>query len=462
MAKIRKIYDQTIKPDGSKTTIYPITSTRAVYTPEGETLDSYIKDGYFHGADLAGYKVVYELSELPLEETPFGYLMDSNLYVWVGTNGDTLDGKYQNCGPFKGPKGDPGIDGINGEPGRDGRDGYPGLQGIQGPQGPAGLTGPQGPQGETGPSGVSLGEIDLTTSISETSTGKALDASAMQTIPHMTEVTSGVRAVSSNYYTRAQIDGIVDSLRTAGNKKDLEQDSEIVNFKNTVTDIINKYKPIQITGNVVNAPDEEDITADNELLKFKDRPSINGKGYCIVRNGDFASQLTRSDCIYEIRYNHDLRVSREAELTSEFTFGGIIYYSNVTAISLRAYQGIWVPSDCIVLDSTKTTLLSENSGYLPTANITVFIACTESKAIQYLVAGMITVPDNCELRFNGGKLNFGHLTLNGAEVFPYKFLVQDNMVIDGMPAVGTMYFQSGIPTWSDGENWVDADGNTIS
>lgn len=108
MAKIRKIYDQTIKPDGTKTTIYPITSTRAVYTPEGETLDSYIKDGYFHGADLAGYKVVYELSELPLTETSFGYLMDSNLYVWVGTNGDTLGGKYQNCGPFRGPKGEDG------------------------------------------------------------------------------------------------------------------------------------------------------------------------------------------------------------------------------------------------------------------------------------------------------------------------------------------------------------------
>lgn len=135
MAKIRKIYDETIKPDGSKTTIYPITSTRAVYTPEGVTLDSYIKDGYFHGADLAGYKVVYELSELPLEETPFGYLMDSNLYVWVGTNGDTLDGKYQNCGPFKGPAGPAGP------------------SGPQGQQGPAGLTGPKGDKGDQGEPG---------------------------------------------------------------------------------------------------------------------------------------------------------------------------------------------------------------------------------------------------------------------------------------------------------------------
>lgn len=103
MAKIRKIYDQTIKPDGSKTTIYPITSTRAVYTPEGETLDSYLKDGYFHGADLRGYKTVSNVTDLPTTENQFGWLIGEDLYVWVGTGGDTLEGLYQNCGHFRTP-----------------------------------------------------------------------------------------------------------------------------------------------------------------------------------------------------------------------------------------------------------------------------------------------------------------------------------------------------------------------
>ena len=103
MAKIRKIYDQTIKPDGSKTTIYPITSTRAVYTPDGETLDSYLKDGYFHGADLRGYKTVSNVTDLPTTENQFGWLIGEDLYVWVGTGGDTLGGLYQNCGHFRTP-----------------------------------------------------------------------------------------------------------------------------------------------------------------------------------------------------------------------------------------------------------------------------------------------------------------------------------------------------------------------
>lgn len=107
MAKIRKIYDQTIKPDGSKTTIYPITSTRAVYTPAGDTLDFLLSHGgIMHNAfDVDGYQVVSSVDDLPEEETKIGYLIKDNLYIWVGTGGDTKNGMYQNCGTYRGPEG---------------------------------------------------------------------------------------------------------------------------------------------------------------------------------------------------------------------------------------------------------------------------------------------------------------------------------------------------------------------
>lgn len=101
MAKIRKIYDQTIKPDGSKTTIYPITSTRAVFAPDGTRLDKVLANLH---VDLP-YIALDSTSDLPPKENHNGYLIGENLYVWVGAGGDTLDGKYQNCGPFKGPRG---------------------------------------------------------------------------------------------------------------------------------------------------------------------------------------------------------------------------------------------------------------------------------------------------------------------------------------------------------------------
>ena len=53
--------------------------------------------------------------------------------------------------------------------------------------------------------------------------------------------------------------------------------------------------------------DEEDLTIESDVFKFKDRGTDNGLGYIILRQGsDFADQLTQEDTIYEIRYDFDL------------------------------------------------------------------------------------------------------------------------------------------------------------
>lgn len=73
-----------------------------------------------------------------------------------------LPNTFQDCGSFRGPKGDTGetgaqgpqgIQGIQGPKGDTGETGPQGPQGIQGEAGPKGETGSQGPQGETGPKG---------------------------------------------------------------------------------------------------------------------------------------------------------------------------------------------------------------------------------------------------------------------------------------------------------------------
>lgn len=69
---------------------------------------------------------------------------------------------------------------------------------------------------------------------------------------------------------------------------------------------------IEINGDVVNAADEEDITSEDNLLKFKNRNALNGMGYVILRkNKTFAEQVTLANTIYEIRYDFIL--------SSEFT-----------------------------------------------------------------------------------------------------------------------------------------------
>lgn len=76
----------------------------------------------------------------------------------------------------------------------------------------------------------------------------------------------------------------------------------------------------------------------------------------------------------------------------------------------------------------------------------------------------VTVPSNCVLKFNGGKITDGTIALNGARIFPdFNSLVDNNssLTYTGMPDAGTMYWQNGQPTWSNGTNWVDASGTVV-
>ena len=62
------------------------------------------------GGAVGGYVIVRSIDELPDPGEPnIGYLVGENLYLYVGTGGDTLGGKYKNCGPFRGPRGASGV-----------------------------------------------------------------------------------------------------------------------------------------------------------------------------------------------------------------------------------------------------------------------------------------------------------------------------------------------------------------
>lgn len=71
---------------------------------------------------IKGYVVISSTSDLPTSPTTDqqmkGYLLGTTLYVWVGTGGDTLDGKYQSV-QLKGTDGAPGGPGPKGDSGVD-------------------------------------------------------------------------------------------------------------------------------------------------------------------------------------------------------------------------------------------------------------------------------------------------------------------------------------------------------
>jgi len=68
---------------------------------------------------LKGWVAISSINELPSNPSPtqraLAYLLDTTLYVYVGSGGDTLDGKYRSA-ELKGTKGDtgnPGKDGVD-------------------------------------------------------------------------------------------------------------------------------------------------------------------------------------------------------------------------------------------------------------------------------------------------------------------------------------------------------------
>lgn len=96
----------------------------------------------------SGFKRVESESQLPVtppeDEKTVGYLVGKNLYLYVGKDGNAVNGRYFNVGNITGPQGEigpQGIKGDNGKNGVDGKDGKDGKDGDRGPQGNSGITG---------------------------------------------------------------------------------------------------------------------------------------------------------------------------------------------------------------------------------------------------------------------------------------------------------------------------------
>lgn len=111
---------------------------------------------------IKGYVAIGSVDDLPesptAEQQQKGWLQGTMLYVWVGTGGDTLGGKYQSAQ-------------MKGADGRDGQDG---------------ATGPQGPKGD---SGVDLGEVVLVNDLETGGEESALTAEMGKKLKEMIDGT---------------------------------------------------------------------------------------------------------------------------------------------------------------------------------------------------------------------------------------------------------------------------------
>ena len=126
---------------------------------------------------------------------------------------------------------------VNGHQGERGFQGLQGATGAQGLPGATGATGAKGDKGDKGDSGVTLGDVVLTTDLDETETGKALDASAMQTIPHFVDEEQEIEDVPSNYYTKPQMDEKIAAHTTSVNNAINQQNDTLSGFGTRIDDV---------------------------------------------------------------------------------------------------------------------------------------------------------------------------------------------------------------------------------
>lgn len=133
-------------------------------------------------------------------------------------------------------------------------------------------------------------------------------------------------------------------------------------FKEGLIEKVDEYKPIVINGDVTNAPDEEDITSEGGLLKFKNRPAFNegyGRGYVILRrNIPIDQQLVNSNTIYEIR--DDFNISGKTITLPEgciLRYNGGSFYGSLSEIGTivcndTTIEGVDDRNDNIILEGT--------------------------------------------------------------------------------------------------------------
>lgn len=172
----------------------------------------------------------------------------------------------------------------------------------------------------------------------------------------LTSVNSEVKTAISEFDStlKTQSQSIVSYKETI-NAQVEGQNQEIDAFKEAVTDQVNNYAPIVINGDVTNAPDEEDLTSENGLLKFKNRSSLDGIGYVILRkNIPLADQINLPNTIYEIRYDFDLGGSTlniESGCILDFR-GGSLNNGTLVGANTRVSANIYHIFKNITIDGT--------------------------------------------------------------------------------------------------------------
>ena len=195
---------------------------------------------------------------------------------------------------------------------------------------------------------------------------------------HIAPEAIGAEQIADGAVTTPKIaDGAVTTPKIANGAVTREKiaDGAIDNILSVFDEFLAHYRPIVINGDVTNAPDEEDITSQDGLLKLKDRPfTLNNMGCIILRRGKpFSEQLTQTNTIYKVMYGFEVDTHKERrsvtldgskafihKILANLTIGS----SQVARIGATDYYyaevTLYPHSTLTIVDTTDLVLLAKN------------------------------------------------------------------------------------------------------
>ncbi len=128
----------------------------------------------------------------------------------------------------------------------------------------------------------------------------------------------------------------------------------------------------------------------------------------LEKDKSFSAQIFQKNMTYVIRDDFDLRERVNGTVIDKsFNYKNKKYYRNRVLISLCPGQGIWVPDGVMIFSKTLDSILSNNSYYLPLKEDSIYLCSNKSRTISYMISGIVTMPEDCVLQFEGGVLNNG-------------------------------------------------------
>ena len=209
--------------------------------------------------------------------------------------------------------------------------------------------------------------------------------------------------------------------------------NEIHEFEENVRELLKDYKPIEIHGDVTNAPDEEDLTTTpDNLLKLKDNE------YNPLMFSGLGRKILRKNIVAESDYeNFDGFVEG---VTTEGTLDGTpdyIYWDRINEFFVGkkddVYYSAWTDDGDYVPTKNRLFYMFEDVPYLwngtdlyvsdygpdtPRNILTQEMLSEENTIyeIRYdfdLDGETVTIPENCILKFDGGSLKNGTVSALG-------------------------------------------------